>query len=151
MRHILPNTPASYYFRLNLETMKLPIWLLVAAGGALGSVSRWLAESLLDKITFNWIFVAYGFSYSILIVNLIGSFSIGIFAGLHRHNVRAWSFWATGVLGGFTTFSMVMLNSYWHLLDRYWGLFALNIFSTLIGVFIAVTIGMKLAQKRAEL
>lgn len=148
MSNILPNSLDLINFRLNLVLMKLPIWLLVAVGGAIGSVLRWLTETFLNQVTFNWIFAEFGFAYSILLINILGSFAIGLIAGMHQHQVRVWSFWATGVLGGFTTFSMIMLNSYWHILDRYWGLFALNIFGTFIGSFIAVTLGMKIAQRR---
>jgi fluoride exporter len=131
--------------------MKMPIWLLVAIGGALGSVTRWLSENIFNSVTVDWIYSEFGFNYSILFVNVVGSFAIGFLAGSHRHNVRVWSFWATGVFGGFTTFSMIMLNSYWHLLDRYWGLFALNIFSTIFFAFFAVTLGMRVAEKKSEL
>lgn len=150
MGNILPNTHKRFNFRLNLVVVKLPIWLLVALGGAIGSVLRWGAETFLNKVTFNWVFAEFGFAYSILIINLIGSFAIGVIAGLHRHQVRIWSFWATGVLGGFTTFSLIMLNSYWHLLDRYWGLFALNLFGTLLGSFLAVTLGIKIAERQSR-
>lgn len=131
--------------------MNLPIWLLVALGGALGSVARWLSELFLDQITFNWVYSDFGFNYSILIINILGSFIIGLIAGFRKHQVRVWSFWATGVLGGYTTFSTLMLLSYWHLLDRYIGLFALNIFATFILAFFAVTIGMRITQSRSEL
>ena len=130
--------------------MNLPIWLLVALGGALGSVARWFSEALLNQVTFNWIYSEYGFNYSILIINVLGSFAIGLIAGFGRHQVKVWSFWATGVLGGFTTFSTLMLISYWHLIDRYLGLFILNIFATFFLAFVAVTIGIKISQTKSE-
>ena len=129
----------------------MPIWLLVATGGAIGSVARWFSEMFLNQVTFSWQFTDFGFNYSVLIINILGSFFIGLIAGLHKHQVRVWSFWATGVLGGFTTFSAMMLISYWQLLDRYAGLFILNIFSTFILAFLAVTLGMRIAQMRREI
>ncbi|MGA1449927.1 MAG: fluoride efflux transporter FluC [Candidatus Nanopelagicales bacterium] len=130
--------------------MNLPVWLLVALGGALGSVARWFSEALLNQLTFNWIYSEYGFNYSILIINILGSLAIGLIAGFGRHQVKVWSFWATGVLGGFTTFSTLMLISYWHLIDRYLGLFILNIFATFFLAFVAVTIGIKISQTKSE-
>ena len=130
--------------------MNLPVWLLVALGGALGSVARWFSEALLNQLTFNWIYSEYGFNYSILIINVLGSFAISLIAGFGRHQVKVWSFWATGVLGGFTTFSTLMLISYWHLIDRYLGLFILNIFATFFLAFVAVIIGIKISQTKSE-
>ena len=130
--------------------MKMPLWLLVATGGALGSIARWFSEMFLNHITLNWRFAEFGFNYSILIVNVLGSFVIGIIAGLHKHNVQVWSFWATGVLGGFTTFSAMILISYWHLLDRYFGLFILNVSATFIFAFVAVILGIRVAQMKSK-
>ena len=130
--------------------MNLPVWLLVALGGALGSVARWFSEALLNQLTFNWIYSEYGFNYSILIINVLGCFAIGLIAGFGKHQVKVWSFWATGVLGGFTTFSTLMLISYWHLIDRYLGLFVLNIFATFFLAFVAVIIGIKISQTKSE-
>lgn len=132
-------------------SMKLPIWLLVACGGALGSSVRWLSELALDQITENWLLAIYGFDYSVLVINVLGSFAIGAFAVMHKHSVQIWSFWITGVFGGFTTFSMIMLNSYWHLLDSYLGLFILNLLGTILSCLLAVSLGMRIFEKKFEL
>jgi CrcB protein len=83
--------------------------LLVALGGALGSVLRyWLAE----------LFYAYGsraFPFGILTVNIIGCFFIGFFSiWLVSKFGSTHLMWRAaimvGVLGGFTTFSSFSLD-----------------------------------------
>jgi fluoride exporter len=84
--------------------------LLVALGGAIGSVARWAAVFLVGQqvgLTYPW---------GTLSVNLVGSFLIGLIAALARAaslgvtpDVRL--FLVTGVLGGFTTFSSFSLES----------------------------------------
>lgn len=79
------------------------LWL-VAAGGALGSVLRWLASSFVQKLLPH-----ASFPWGTLAVNVVGSFAIGAIMtmALERSNVSpdARLFLVTGVLGGFTTFS----------------------------------------------
>lgn len=78
--------------------------LLVAVGGALGSVLRWAAVSGVARLP-----RAAGFPWGTLGVNVAGSFAIGFVLtlaferGLVAPATRL--FLVTGVLGGFTTFS----------------------------------------------
>lgn len=78
--------------------------LLVAAGGALGSMMRWLTSSLVQKLLPH-----ANFPWGTLAVNAVGSFAIGAIMtlALERSSVSADArlFLVTGVLGGFTTFS----------------------------------------------
>jgi CrcB protein len=78
--------------------------LFVAAGGAMGSVLRWLASSGVQKLLPH-----ASFPWGTLAVNVIGSFAIGAIMtmALERSSVSpdARLFLVTGVLGGFTTFS----------------------------------------------
>lgn len=78
--------------------------LLVAAGGALGSVLRWLTSNGVQKLLPHT-----SFPWSTLAVNVIGSFAIGALMtlALTRSTLppEARLFLVTGVLGGFTTFS----------------------------------------------
>jgi CrcB protein len=78
--------------------------LLVALGGAIGSVARWAAVFLVGQQ------VGLAFPWGTLTVNLIGSFLIGAIGELARTaslgvtpDVR--TFLVIGCLGGFTTFS----------------------------------------------
>jgi CrcB protein len=83
-------------------------WLLVAVGGALGSVARYGAYRL-------WPMGASGWPVATLTVNLLGSFAIGLLymyvaaRGGSAENARL--FWMTGVLGGFTTYSAFAIET----------------------------------------
>lgn len=71
---------------------------LVAAGGAIGSVLRFLTIS------------ATGAPVGTLIVNVVGSLFMGILFALIAHRSQLSLFLMTGVLGGFTTFSAFSLD-----------------------------------------
>ena len=73
--------------------------LLVGVGGMIGSMLRYLAIINVKN---------QPFPYGTLVVNVTGSFLIGILAGLVMKNTISPElrlFAATGVCGGFTTFS----------------------------------------------
>lgn len=80
--------------------------LSIAAGGALGSTARYLLSGLITNL------VGPGFPWGILVV--LGCFVMGIIAEL---GALSWNmtpemraFLATGILGGFTTFSAFALD-----------------------------------------
>lgn len=82
--------------------------LLVAAGGALGALARYLVTAGATA----WL--GSGFPWGTLIVNVAGSFLLGVLVGLLS---AAWTppgdmrlFLATGFLGAFTTFSAFSLD-----------------------------------------
>lgn len=81
--------------------------LSVAAGGALGSVLRYLAGVGVVRVT------GPGFPLAILGVNVVGSFLMGLFVVLAAQ--RGWGHLSplvmTGLLGGFTTFSAFSLEA----------------------------------------
>lgn len=78
--------------------------IIVALGGALGSVARYKLGGFVLHHTQTWNFPVSTFS-----VNLLGCFAIGALAALVEHHdlfsSSARLFLFTGVLGGFTTFS----------------------------------------------
>ena len=84
--------------------------LLVALGGAIGSVSRFKLSGLILHHTIDWRFPAGTFT-----VNVLGCLAAGILAGLaEKHDLfsadtRILVF--TGILGGFTTFSAFGLET----------------------------------------
>jgi len=77
--------------------------LLVALGGALGSVLRYLLSLALNGTTFPW-----AFPWGTLAVNILGSAAIGALAGLEGGPRLLL---VTGLLGGFTTFSAFSLET----------------------------------------
>ncbi|WP_044561683.1 CrcB family protein, partial [Azospirillum sp. B4] len=76
--------------------------IVVAAGGALGSVLRYLSQVWLGRL------LGTDFPWGTLFVNIVGSLLMGV---LVEAGGRVWqvspemrAFLAVGVLGGFTTF-----------------------------------------------
>jgi fluoride exporter len=82
------------------------IW--VAVGGALGSVARHAMNTGLTRL------MGSGFPWGILLVNGLGCLAMGmVAAGLLRMPMPDATrlFLATGILGGFTTFSAFALDT----------------------------------------
>lgn len=85
------------------------VW--VALGGALGSVARYACSTAAA----GWLGAA--FPWGTLLVNVTGSFAIGLLAALVAADGRpllgsdARAFVLVGVLGGFTTFSSFSLET----------------------------------------
>lgn len=102
--------------------------LLVAAGGAFGSVLRYLVSLL----AFAWL--GAGFPWGTLAVNVMGSAAIGLIAGLGVQGEMRLLL-VTGLLGGFTTFSAFSLET-GLLAERHAGLAAL---------YVAASLGLGLA------
>lgn len=86
--------------------------LMIALGGALGSVARFLTISGATRL------FGAGFPFGTLIVNVVGSFFMGIAVAVLLDRVgggvpsRWVPFVMSGFLGGFTTFSAFSLDSY---------------------------------------
>lgn len=83
--------------------------LLVALGGAFGSVCRYLVGLASIRL---W---GVGFPWGTLVVNVAGSFAMGVLIELLARRFDASAelrlLLATGVLGGFTTFSSFSLDA----------------------------------------
>ena len=100
--------------------------LFVAFGGAIGSVFRYIASLL---------FIAKKFPLSTFVVNIIGSFLIGLLMGYiaKQTNAQTWQLLlVTGFCGGFTTFSTFSWDIVLMLQQQRYGVVAFYIFSTLI-------------------
>lgn len=83
--------------------------LTIAAGGALGAVTRHSMNAGIMTL------VKAPFPYGILCVNILGSFLIGaaiaLFAGYWNPGKFGQLFFVTGFLGAFTTFSTFSLDT----------------------------------------
>lgn len=81
--------------------------LLVMVGGAIGSLARFLLSGFAQK------FVSNGFPIGTLMVNLIGSFIIGLLWGVFENQTASQLrvFLFVGILGGFTTFSAYSIET----------------------------------------
>jgi len=81
----------------------------VAFGGVIGATGRWGVAEAVDAI--GDAHPPGAWAWATLIVNLVGSILIGIAARRLDRNSVAWAFAVTGVLGGFTTFSALAVET----------------------------------------
>lgn len=83
-------------------------WLMIAIGGALGSIARYAAVAYLTPM------LSYRFPFGTFIVNISGSFLIGAAYVVIIEKAVIPSEWRlfiiTGILGGYTTFSAFSLE-----------------------------------------
>lgn len=120
-------------------------WLMIAIGGALGSMARFAAVTYLTPL------LNYRFPIGTFLVNITGSFLIGVAYVIivEKQLIPAeWRlFFITGILGGFTTFSSFSLE-----VLQTWqeGHVAISLFyavsSVVLGLLFALW-GMQLTQK----
>jgi fluoride exporter len=86
-------------------------WLAVAVGGAIGSVGRFWLATVMTALT------GPRFPWGTLLINVLGSFVIGLVAGFTLTPARVAIgpdiriFLMTGICGGFTTFSAFSLQT----------------------------------------
>jgi fluoride exporter len=114
-------------------------FLYVCLGGALGSAGRYATALAAVAL------LGPGFPYGTLIVNLIGSFFIGVVMELvPMSDVRL--FLVTGVLGGFTTYSSFNEETLRMLRDGLPGGAAINVLATVAGCMAAGTCGFLVAR-----
>ncbi len=120
-------------------------WLAVALGGALGALARF-------SISTYWLPVIPGkFPWSTILVNIVGSFLIGILyvvivqKGLWSHQWRI--LLMTGFLGAFTTFSTFSIETV-DLIQRSQITLALSYAAlSLMGCVAASALGMLLSNR----
>ena len=122
-------------------------YLLVAAGGALGSVARFGASGLIAER------FGQSFPWGTLFVNVTGSFIIGLFATVTAPEGR-WlvgpygrNFFMAGVCGGYTTFSSFSLQTLALAQDEEWLYAAGNAVLNLVLCLVAVWLGHILAEE----
>lgn len=123
-------------------------YLLVAVGGALGSISRFWASGVIANR------FGQSFPWGTLFVNVSGSFVIGLFATLTAPEGR-WligpsgrNFFMTGFCGGYTTFSSFSLQTLSLAQDEEWlyasGNAVLNLALCLVAVWLGHILALKL-------
>jgi len=110
--------------------------ILVASGGAIGSVSRYLLQKAFNS----------SFPVGTLSVNLLGCFLIGILwaTSTKSLNEQVGIFLMTGFCGGFTTFSAFSLESVQMMLTGRWMHFSLYILASMAGGLLATFLGFKI-------
>lgn len=116
----------------------MPQLLAVAAGGAAGSVLRFLCQRLFNNPAF---------PYGTLAVNIGGCLLIGMLWGLvlkNGLNDGARLLLMTGFCGGFTTFSAFTQEGIQLLLHQRWALFLLYVMGSVLAGLLATFTGYKL-------
>jgi CrcB protein len=126
------------------------MYLIVAAGGALGTAARYFLSGLVAN--------AFGqtFPWGTLIINVTGSFIIGFFGTLTGPDGRflvsgtARQFVMVGVCGGYTTFSSFSLQTLSLANDGEWlqaaGNITASVFLCLLFVWLGATAAAALNQ-----
>lgn len=116
---------------------------VVAAGGALGSVGRYGLEQA-------WSSPPTAFPWVTLLINVAGCAAIGVvmevLAGRSVPHRLARPFLGTGLLGGFTTFSMYAVQTQQLLAAGRGGVAAAYLTTTLFGAVVAVWVGMVMVR-----
>jgi CrcB protein len=123
--------------------MESSIW--IAIGSALGGVSRYWLSGLVAN--------AFGetFPWGTLIINVLGSFVIGLFATLTGPDGRIFAgtltrqFVMIGICGGFTTFSSFSLQTLNLANDGQWAYAGANIIGSVVLCLVAVWLGHSVA------
>ena len=116
------------------------LYLYIALGSAIGGVIRfWLSNVITST-----------FSFNILVINLLGSFIIGIMSGLSENHsnidLNIQRFITIGLCGGFTTFSSFSLDNFKLLQHAQYYRLSLNIMLSVLLSLIAVAIAYKIVK-----
>ena len=118
--------------------------LLVALGGALGSVARYTLGGFVHRYT------PPTFPYGTFVVNVTGCLAFGLVAGLVEERSvfgpTARTFLLIGVLGGFTTFSSYTFETFGLLRDVEIGRAIVNAAGQVMAGVLALWIGYVIAR-----
>jgi fluoride exporter len=116
--------------------------LLIAIGGALGAVARYLLSMFVLRVSGTL------FPLGTFVVNVVGCFVFGAIAGATSQRVQISStmrlFLLTGILGGFTTFSSYAFESFALIRDGQFAWATMNIVGQVVaglaGLWVAYVI-----------
>jgi fluoride exporter len=118
-------------------------YLAAALGGALGALGRWGLGAALPHRPGSW-------PWATLLVNLSGCLLIGVLLAvlLARFPAHPWlrPFLATGVLGGWTTYSTFAVDTVQLAEAGAWGLAAGYVLASVVGGVLAVAVGLGLTR-----
>ena len=113
----------------------------VALGGAVGAVLRFLVDR---GITARW---APTFPAAILLINVTGSFVLGVVTGLSAVLGPVWTLaLGTGLCGGYTTFSTAMVDAVRLAREQRAGAAVVSVLGTVLWSLLAVAAGLTLGS-----
>lgn len=122
-------------------------FLLVAAGGALGSMARFGLGLLAARLVPNTAWPMGTFA-----ANILGGLAMGLLVGwlafkggAHQETIRLFA--AVGVLGGFTTFSSYSLEAVMMIERRDYALAAAYVVGSVVLAVAALFIGLMVARR----
>jgi CrcB protein len=125
------------------------IWL-VAVGGAVGSVLRYLLASAIQRVN------GSVFPLGTVVVNIVGCFLIGLLYIwiIEREGPRGWAapqelraLLMIGVMGGFTTFSSFSLETLLLAMQGNYGNAALNVIVSVVACLLGTGLAIVLARQ----
>ena len=122
------------------------VWLLVGAGGALGSMARHGLNHLIHQRA-----LGSTFPTGIFVINVLGSAIIGIVAGAFAGgrvpiSPSMRTFVVVGFLGGFTTFSSFSLDTFTLIRAGHLGKAVWNVVGQVSLSLVAVMIGYRVGS-----
>jgi len=135
----------SVFCSIEQESFRMSKLMLIALGGAAGSVLRYLVAGWMQKL------IEAPFPIGTLTVNVVGCLCIGvlaaIFAGPHLMREEYRLALTIGVLGGFTTFSTFGLETFEFINHRDWTRASINVVFSNGACLFAVWIGYRLTER----
>lgn len=121
-------------------------YLAVLAGGAFGTGLRYFLSTFIYSVL-----KQPGFPYANLVINVSGSFAIGILAELFAGRLMVSPVVRiavlTGILGGYTTFSSFSYETYSLVRDGQMFSAVINVTASVLLGLVAVWLGVRLAQQ----
>src|SRR4249920_1232758 len=117
---------------------KMAAYLWIAIGSALGGMARYWCSGVAARL------IGETFPWGTIMVNVVGSFVIGLFATLTGPDGRifadtlTWQFVMIGFLGGYTTFSSFSLQTLNLVQDGEWWLAGANVVLSVVACLVAV-------------
>ena len=117
------------------------LYLLIALGGALGSVARFALSGVVAN------FFGNTFPWGTFVINVTGSFVIGFYFTLTEPGGRQFAssntrqFFMTGLCGGYTTFSSFSLQTLNLARDGEWFRAGANTVGSVVACLVAVWLG----------
>lgn len=120
--------------------MNGPLLLLVSIAGGIGAALRYVLSDVLPRSG------KESFPARILAINVVGSFGLGLLTGLGTMIAPEVALIVgVGLLGGFTTFSTVQVDTVLLARQNQWSLAALNLLGTAVFAVLSAVVGLVLA------